>query len=57
MEEVISLLNFEGFFFFIQIFKEITQILFQVCLTTWKKYCHSMTQIPMYDLDYFVDVT
>ena len=37
--KVISLLNFEFFVFSVlQALKEITQILFQICLTSWEKY-------------------
>ena len=34
---MISLFNFEALVFSVQTFKGITQKLFQICLTTWKK--------------------
>ena len=39
---VTSLLNFGVLVFLVQAFKEITQILFQICSTPWKKYWNSI---------------
>ena len=47
LKEVILLQKVKAFDFLAQTFKEITQKLFQICLTPWKiNWYHSIIQLP-----------